>query len=158
MADRKRSWTHEQLVTAVAGAVCWYDVLRALNLKLGGGTSKSIKTYCEKNSIDTSHFLGLLKPNPKRRKPATPLEQILVENSAYKSCTTLKRRLVKDGLLEERCYICGLTEWQGRRIVLIIDHINGAHTDNRIENLRMLCPNCDSQQPTWCGRNRKKAA
>lgn len=52
------------------------------------------------------------------------------------------------------CSLCGLSEWCGKAIVLIVDHINGNHTDLRLENLRLICPNCDSQTPTFKGRNR----
>jgi 5-methylcytosine-specific restriction endonuclease McrA len=64
----------------------------------------------------------------------------------------LKRRLISESLLENKCSIqeCGLTEWCGRPIVLVLDHINGVNNDNRLENLRFLCPNCNSQQDTFC--------
>jgi 5-methylcytosine-specific restriction endonuclease McrA len=72
------------------------------------------------------------------------------------SGTWLKKRLLKEGLIEDRCEICGLVEWMGRRLALQIDHINGDRRDNRVENLRLLCPNCHSQTDTYCGRNIKK--
>ena len=68
----------------------------------------------------------------------------------------LKIRLFKEGLLEEKCAICGnLGEWNDKPLSLVIDHINGNHSDNRIENLRILCPNCHSQTETFAGKNKK---
>jgi len=58
--------------------------------------------------------------------------------------------------LINRCYICGINEWRGMPLVLRLDHINGVNDDYRLENLRLLCPNCDSQTDTYCGRNRVK--
>lgn len=62
---------------------------------------------------------------------------------------------MKDGLLEKRCSICGLTDWLRKPISLVMDHINGVNNDHRLENLRFLCPNCNSQQDTFAGRNKR---
>jgi endogenous inhibitor of DNA gyrase (YacG/DUF329 family) len=78
---------------------------------------------------------------------------VLVENSAYNRFN-LKRRLLDSGLLEARCELCGQDEhWRGRRMSLVIDHINGVSNDNRLENLRMVCPNCAAMLDTHCGPN-----
>jgi hypothetical protein len=70
---------------------------------------------------------------------------------------TIKKRLLREGILEEVCVICGIgPEWQGKPLVLRLDHINGVSDDYRIENLRLLCPNCDSQTDTYCGRNKRR--
>lgn len=52
------------------------------------------------------------------------------------------------------CKICGITEWQGEKVPLIADHINGNAADNSAENLRLICPNCDAQLPTFKARNK----
>lgn len=84
-----------------------------------------------------------------------PLEKILVENSNYKS-STLKKRLVENNLLENKCCECGqLPEWNGKPLVLELDHINGIRTDNRLENLRILCLHCHSQTETFRGKANK---
>ncbi|MBV8344438.1 MAG: HNH endonuclease [Candidatus Eremiobacteraeota bacterium] len=69
----------------------------------------------------------------------------------------VKMRLLNAGLLTNICRSCGLSEWQGKPLNMHIDHINGVRDDNRLENLRMLCPNCHSQTPTYGGRNLKRA-
>ncbi len=82
-----------------------------------------------------------------------PLEELVRRG---KSRGNVKGRLLRAGLLKEECSECGLTEWRGRVLVLHIDHINGQKHDHRIENLRMLCPNCHSQTPTYGGKNMKR--
>ena len=89
----------------------------------------------------------------RKGKSIIPNEQMFCENSLY-SNEAIKQRIVKDNLLEYRCVKCGIDEWQGETIVLDLDHINGNNRDNRLENLRYLCPNCHSQTDTYKGRNK----
>lgn len=85
------------------------------------------------------------------RPPARmPLETLL---SASRSRISIKRRLLKAGLLQNRCDICGISEWLGKHLSCHVDHINGVKDDHRVANLRMLCPNCHSQTETYGGRN-----
>jgi 5-methylcytosine-specific restriction endonuclease McrA len=72
-----------------------------------------------------------------------------------KSRITIKRHLLRAGILENRCDWCGLTTWRGQPISIQIDHVNGIRDDHRLENLRMLCPNCHSQTDTFAAKNRK---
>lgn len=83
------------------------------------------------------------------------ISQVFVENSTYpRHC--LKKRILSERLLEYKCSCCGqLPVWFGKPLVLILDHINGVNDDNRIENLRFVCSNCDSQLPTYKSKNRK---
>lgn len=81
-----------------------------------------------------------------------PIDRLLKEAKDPKN---LKFRLLAEGLLENKCSQCKITEWQGKRISIQLDHINGVNTDNRLENLRMLCPNCHSQTETFGARNTK---
>ncbi|HJU55368.1 MAG TPA: HNH endonuclease [Pyrinomonadaceae bacterium] len=87
-----------------------------------------------------------------------PLSEILVQHSAYTNITRLKIRLLREGFLEAKCYgrDCGLTDWHGKPLSLQLDHINGDNLDHRIENLRLLCPNCHSQTETFAGKNKRK--
>ena len=67
----------------------------------------------------------------------------------------LKRRIIEDNLIPYKCDKCGNQgEWLGKKLTLQIDHINGNHFDNRLENLRFLCPNCHAQTPTYAGKNK----
>lgn len=92
----------------------------------------------------------------KKWNTGKPLEQVLVENSTYDS-SALKGRLIRGNILANVCSECGLyPEWNGKPLSLQLDHINGVHNDHRLDNLRLVCPNCHSQSPTYAGKNRKK--
>lgn len=87
---------------------------------------------------------------------AFSLEQALCENSSYHR-GHLKARLLREGHLKNECSLCSQPPfWKGEPLVLVLDHINGVRNDHRFENLRLLCPNCNSQTPTFSGRNVRK--
>jgi hypothetical protein len=92
---------------------------------------------------------GALKARARR----WPIAKILAES---RNRSSIKRRLLEAGILENRCDDCGIAEWRGRRLSIQLDHRNGVRDDHRLENLRMLCPNCHSQTETFAARNRKK--
>jgi hypothetical protein len=86
----------------------------------------------------------------KARARLMPLQTLLLSSN---SRGAIKRRLLEAGVLENVCSVCGLRNWLGQPLSMHIDHINGVRNDHRLENLRMLCPNCHSQTPTYAGRN-----
>jgi hypothetical protein len=89
----------------------------------------------------------------RRARAGRPPAEILVENSTDNR-GSLKRRLYREGVKTRRCELCGQDEiWRGRRMALILDHMNGIASDNRLENLRIVCPNCAATLDTHCGRN-----
>lgn len=156
---RRRTWTDADLKAATKASSSIAGVIRALDLKVGGSVYPMIKRRIAELGLDTSHFTGQGWSKGKKvtTRPGKPLEEILVEDSTYASTAGLKKRLIKEGLLSEECALCGVTDWCGAPIALQLDHVNGRRTDNRLTNLRLLCPNCHSQTDTWCGRNTGKA-
>lgn len=121
-----------------------------------GNNQKTLKSVLEMHGIDYSAVIKS-KGRSKIIHSQVPLEEVLVVKSSY-SRSSLKKRLFKNGLLKEECYICGIGPvWNNRKLSLQIDHINGVPDDNRLENLRILCPNCHSQTDTFTSRKLKRA-
>jgi hypothetical protein len=92
--------------------------------------------------------------NYKPERPKIPTKEILEGKHPYYQTLKLKKRLLSEGLKENRCDICGITEWNNKELFMQLDHIDGDSHNHRIENLRMVCPNCHSQTHTYCGKNK----
>ncbi|OQX53078.1 MAG: hypothetical protein B5M48_04025 [Candidatus Omnitrophica bacterium 4484_213] len=156
---KKRSWTIKQLKEAVKNSTSYRQVLKKIGLREAGGNYFQLQKYIKELKIDISHFKGRgwNKGLHFPFKPKIPLEKILVKNSYFQSYK-LKNRLIKEGLKPPYCEKCGWAERSpDGRLPLELDHINGDVHDNRLENLRILCPNCHSLQPHYRGRNKRKA-
>jgi hypothetical protein len=150
---RRPRYTDEELAEAIARSYSWAETLRILGYCPSGGNWRTLRRRTAELGISTDHFDPYEASRRRSRHDATPLEEILVEGSTY-SRRALKRRLFDEGLKERRCELCGQDEhWQGRRMSLILDHINGVRDDNRLENLRIVCPNCAATLDTHCGRS-----
>lgn len=143
----------EEFCRLVATNYSYSDILRALNLGTKGGSSTDLlKNRIKELGCSTEHFNKHKSTQVVKLKQ--PLEDILVENSSYQNISRLKTRLINEGVLEYRCALCGNEgRWQGKNLVLQLDHVNGIHNDHRLDNLRFLCPNCHSQTDTYAGKN-----
>ena len=84
-----------------------------------------------------------------------PIEDLLVTGTR-RNRSHIKARLLKEGLKENRCEVCGITEWRGRILNMELHHVNGDGEDNRLENLQLLCGNCHAQTDNWGGRGRRR--
>ncbi|MBP2370551.1 HNH endonuclease [Pseudonocardia parietis] len=151
---RRNHWTDEQLAEAVRASESVSAVLRRLGYTPSGGMHRMIVGHIRRLGLDSGHFLGQgwSRGRQVRTRTLRPLAEILVRDSPYTNTDHLRRRLIAAGLKEARCEVCGISEWHGRPVPLHLDHVNGDHTDNRLENLRILCPNCHAQTETWCVR------
>ena len=157
-ARRKTRWTDDQLRDAVASAQSYSQAIRALGLVPAGGNFVQVQRRIRELALDTSHFLGRAwnvgwKIDP---RPRTPLAEVLVAGR-WANTHALKKRLFAAGLKEPRCELCG---WAERapdgRIPVELDHISGDTNDNRLVNLRIVCPNCHALQPTHRGLNQQR--
>lgn len=134
------------------------ECLKKMGLRAAGGNYKTITKYIEEYQINIEHFdahqVRIKKINQMTSDKKIPLSEILVENSDYNR-HRLKERLYDENIKIRQCELCGQGEiWNGEKMSLIIDHINGVWNDNRIENLRIVCPNCNATLPTHCGKNK----
>lgn len=146
-------YTEADARAAIAASRSWAEALRRLGYCHSGANPRVLKKRAAEWGISTDHFDPHAAGN--RRRVPRPLGEILVEGSTY-SRSNLKRRLYEEGIKERGCELCGQGErWRGERIGLILDHINGVRDDNRLENLRIVCPNCAATLDTHCGRRNR---
>ena len=148
-------YTETQAREALASSFSYAEALRKLDVGSTGENWRTLLVWVQRWGIPTDHFdPRALQRRGTSRRPR-PLNEILVEGSTY-SRGHLKQRLYRDGLKQRRCEICGQGElWRGRAMGLILDHINGVRDDHRIDNLRIVCPNCAATLETHCGRKNR---
>ena len=152
------SKTTKELKNIVKNSYSYSEVLRnGYNLpNRAGGYYKTLRQRLQEESISITHFMKRGEWTSKAKKP---LSEILVKNSTY-SRNHLKRRILKEGLIENKCYIEGCRlynqidpRWNGKKVKMILDHINGISDDHRLANLRMVCGICNTQLDTYAGKN-----
>jgi hypothetical protein len=148
-------YSEEEASEAIAASLSWSEALRRLGMCHTGGANAVLRKYAAIWGISTDHFDPYAAVRGSGKRPRRPLEEILVEHSSF-ARNHLKERLYDAGLKQPICELCGQGElWRGRRMGLILDHVNGVSDDNRIENLRIVCPNCAATLDTHCARARK---
>lgn len=155
---KKRSWTIDQLKNAVADSKSLRQVLIKLGLREAGGNYDQLKKYIDELDLNIDHFYGQAwnKGRKWKGRYIIPLSEILVENSYFQSYK-LKLRLIAAGLKPNQCEQCGWAKQTAQGYTPVeLDHINGNRHDNRLENLRILCPNCHSLTDTYRGRGKRK--
>lgn len=152
--NSRYTYREEDLREAVKTSTSIRQVLDKLNIVPAGGNYQTTNRRIQKLNIDTSHFTGQAWNKGKIIGPKRPIEEYLKENTVVQSFK-LKNRLIAEGIKQHKCECCGITEWNKKPAPLELDHINGNHHDNRLENLRILCPNCHAQTDTYRGKNKK---
>ena len=145
------SISDKEFIDLIKSNKTFSDCLRKLGLStLGSGSRNTIKRRIKELNIDISHF-DKSSNNVSARKRNN--DELFV-NDSTSTTTVIRRRILKDNLIEYKCAICGNKgTWNNKDLSLQLDHINGNHNDHRIKNLRFLCPNCHSQTDTYGSKN-----
>jgi Zn finger protein HypA/HybF involved in hydrogenase expression len=151
----KRAWTDEQFIKAVNNNYSKANVLRDLGLAPIGGNYKTVDKHIARLQLTTNHFTGQgWNQKGKTCNSGRPLSEVL-QKDTYRANSHLRIRLIKEEVFKNECSICQITNWLNKPLTFHLDHINGDNADNRLENLRLLCPNCHAQTDTYCGLNKK---
>jgi len=130
------------------------EALKKFGVHPSGGNYRTFHARIKELDIDTGHFAG--KAHGKgahltAKANEIPIEEAFVKNGLL-GTGNLKKKILKYNLKTYKCESCGITEWNNKKLSLHLDHINGDNFDNRLENLRFLCPNCHSQTDSYCRR------
>lgn len=153
---RIQSINSEELQCLLNTSSSYAEVIRRLGLVVNGLQHRRLKECINEKKLSIEKMEQNRRQNKSRngnKYRKTPIKSILVEGSTFNR-SHLKTRLLSENLLEYKCQRCGNTgEWLGEKLSLHLDHINGINNDNRLENLRFLCPNCHALTETYSGKN-----
>jgi hypothetical protein len=153
----KDYYEKENLLNIINKSFSIRECLISMNLSVRPGNYKTIKKYINLYELNTDHFYSDKRGglNKYTNSLKYDINDILIENSNY-STSKLKKRLYDEGYKDRYCEMCGQDEvWKGKKMSLILDHINGINNDNRLENLRIVCPNCNATLDTHCRGNKR---
>lgn len=156
MENKIYKLSDEQFVELLKKSSTISEVLFKLGYTVKGNSwgYSQVKRRMDDLNLDYSIFKGKSAVIKTGRLNNVRKEDILKENCKHQR-TVLRRYVIKNNLIPYKCAICGCTEWQEKTLSLELDHINGINNDNRLENLRFLCPNCHSQTSTYGSRNQQ---
>lgn len=157
---KKKKYSVSQLIEACKTSNSYSMVIVKLGLIPAGGNYQTIKKEILDNNIDISHFTGKGWNQGERFRPVIKkksLDEILQPNSSYNS-NRLKQRLISEKIFQRKCHYCGLEKWLCGLIPLELEHIDGDHSNNSLDNLTLLCPNCHALTSTYRGKNKLGSA
>jgi hypothetical protein len=148
-----KKYTLDQLKEATATSFSTREALEKLGVSPAGGNYQTFRKALKYFEIDTSHFKGQNWSKGVKLGPKRPIEDYLTNKFSCGS-HRLKLRLIQENLFIRKCYSCGLEVWKGNPIPLELEHKNGNHLDNSLDNLTLLCPNCHALTTTYRGKNK----
>ena len=157
MTNKIYECTDEQFVELIKNSINISEVLFKLGYSIKGNSwgFSQVRRRMDDLNLSPSDFKGKSTMLTKNKERNLTAEMLLKENCKHnRNC--LRRYIIKNNLIPYECSICGTTEWNGKTLSLELDHINGINNDNRLENLRFLCPNCHSQTTTYGSRNQQR--
>lgn len=143
-----------ELESVVSSSISIAETLRKLGLSTGAPNYRALHKILKLHSISIEHFLGLAHNKGKRFGPKRDIEDYLNGTQPIGS-NALRQKLIKLGIKQHKCEICGITEWCGKPTPIELDHIDGNNENNQLDNLRIVCPNCHAQTDNYRGRNTK---
>ena len=143
MAKKYKRYSPDEMRKSAAEVSSMAQFLEKIGLKPAGGNYNNIRRKLQKYKIDCSHWTGQGWSKDKQLK----------DWAEYTQTTSLKPHLIEER--GHKCERCFLSEWQEEEIPLEVEHSNGDRTDNRKENLLLLCCNCHALTKTWRGRKNK---
>ena len=148
----------EDFINLIKNSKTTTQVLAYFNLKNKGGNNRTVKQRIVELKLDVSHFMNNVEASNLTRKVTKEIfEKEWLTEKSNKTRGHLKKYLLKFNLLNWECRDCNNNgNWNNRKLVLQLEHINGISDDNRLENLCFLCPNCHSQTDTFAGKRFKK--
>jgi hypothetical protein len=160
MSSQRARPTPEELRAAVVESFSFAEVLRRLGRADSGTQRARLCLWIAEDQLATEHFPGQAHQRGKCRPALRRPEDVLVKHGGERRTrTVVLRRALRDMGVPEECADCGIgPEWFGKPMTLEVDHINGDWSDDRLENLRLLCPNCHAVTSTWCRGGRRHSS
>ena len=152
---RESVLTEEQIRTATQNSQSIADFCRAVGWQPRGDNYKMFHKYVLKYNLDISHFTGKCTNMGNKLKVGIPIEEMFVKGRCV-GTKVLKKKIIRENLLEYKCSHCGISEWNGKPLSLQIHHIDGDHFNNELSNLEFICPNCHSQTDNFSGKGNTK--
>ena len=152
----KFNWSKEKLESTVKSVQCWWDWLRKLEIPTGGCNYRTLKKKAELYGIDTSHF----DHDYARTHNGRRIIKNRTNEEIFNDTTPIKRETVKNAYIQRilggiaKCECCGITNWNNKPLVFQIHHIDGCQSNNKVNNLKLLCPNCHSQTDNYSNKKR----
>lgn len=144
----------DEFIALVKGSTCIKEILFKLGYSTVGNSwgYGKVKERMSILNLSSKNLKGKSGIATKNEISEIPNEELFTRNAHNRKL--VRTRIIRDKLLEYKCACCGISEWNGKKLSLELDHINGVNNDNRLENLRFLCPNCHSQTSTYGAKNK----